>query len=194
MITGRMRDSPIRVIRVVYFALWGKLARIRLSPSLVPACWAGAYGALKKLDGVEMVRPIADHRASVAFLYLDHDGLPDLGKWPSQFAQFANGSYTWRGVEMTLEGTIGNGPEGLILIAKPDRPAVRLAPLQRADKVQLDKANGVDLPLPTSESGAYSALAATVATGGGAAVFSVAGPIKKAPSGNLLEVRSFRKV
>ena len=163
-------------------------------PYGLSACWAGAYGALKKLDGVEIVRPIADNRASVAFLYLDHDGLPDLGKWPSQFAQFANGSYTWRGVEMTLEGTVGNDPDGLILIAKADRPAVQLTPLQRADKVQLDKENGVDMPLQPSESGAYSSLAATVATGGGAAAFSVTGPIKQTPFGNLLEVRSFRKL
>ena len=163
-------------------------------PYGLATCWAGAQRALKQLDGVETVRPIAENKSSVAFLYLDHDGLPDLAKWQNQFTQLANGSYTWRGVEMTLAGPVSNTPGGLTLTANTSRPAVLLAPLQRADKVQIDQENGVAKPLPPDESGAYASLAADFATAGGAAVYSVTGPLKQTSSGYLLEVRSFRKV
>ena len=80
-------------------------------PYGLAACWGGAYAGLMKLDGVDIVRPIADSAASVAFLYLNHDGLPDIANWPAQFALSANGSYGWRGVEITLQSIIQiNGP------------------------------------------------------------------------------------
>lgn len=58
-------------------------------PYGLAACWGGAYTALHELTGVQTVRPIADARHSVAFVYLDRDGLPDVEKWPTEFARAA---------------------------------------------------------------------------------------------------------
>jgi hypothetical protein len=56
-------------------------------PYGLAACRGGAYAGLKQLTGVAAVRPLADAAASVAFVYLDHDGLPDIGQWPAEFAR-----------------------------------------------------------------------------------------------------------
>ncbi|MGH3672308.1 MAG: galactose oxidase early set domain-containing protein, partial [Pseudonocardiaceae bacterium] len=63
------------------------------------ACWGGAYEALKKLEGVAAVRPIANTQDSTAEVYLHDQSLPDLDSWPEQLASSANASYDFRGVE-----------------------------------------------------------------------------------------------
>jgi len=161
-------------------------------PYGLAACWGGAYGALKKLSGVETVRPIADAKASVAFLYLNNDGLPDLANWPRQFAQSANGSYLWRGVEVTLKSVIENQAGRLLMPANSSRPAVVLVPLERADKVQLDQDNGVPRSLPANEASAYSDLSAKAAAAPAGSVWSITGPLKLSSSGYTLEVRKFQ--
>lgn len=157
------------------------------------ACWGGAYGGLKKLTGVETVRPIADNAASVAFLYLNHDGLPDLANWPTQFAQATNGSYVWRGVEITLEAVIQTTGGRMVLTGDANRPDVVLAPLQRADKVQLDQDNGVPRPLPPPEAGAYADLTAKAAGAAPGTFWTITGPILQTSSGFTLEVRRWSK-
>ena len=54
---------------------------------------------LQNMQGVAAVRPIPDAENSVAYVYLKHDGLPDLNKWPEQFTRTVNGTYRFRGVE-----------------------------------------------------------------------------------------------
>jgi galactose oxidase len=147
-------------------------------PYGLATCWGGAYKALKMLDGVATVLPVADNREAVATLYLAHDGIPDLNAWPAQFAQFANGSYAWRGVEMTLLGEITQVGGAYQLAANADRPAVTLAFLDRADKVQLDHTGGTLNPLPEQEATAYDRLVAETATLAGDTIFLVTGPIR----------------
>jgi hypothetical protein len=158
-------------------------------------CLAGAVGALKKLDGVKTVTTVLakdENRASVATLYLDHDGLPDLQNWPRQFFEFAKKTYAWRGVEMTLDGTLSSGSQGLILDANAHRPSVLLAPLQQADKIQIDQDKGVANPLPLEEAQAYADLAARAAVQTEGASYSVTGPIKQTHAGYLMNVRTFQ--
>jgi galactose oxidase len=69
-------------------------------PYGLAACWAGAYEALTKLSGVEAVRPIANSDTSTADLFLRGQILPDLDRWPEEFAEWANRSYDFRGVEV----------------------------------------------------------------------------------------------
>jgi hypothetical protein len=161
-------------------------------PYGLATCWGGAYRALKMLDGVETVLPIADNKDAVAFLYLDHDGIPDLTEWPIQFARFANGSYAWRGVEMTLTGNIMKDKGVTVLAPNASRTAVLLVPLVRSDKVQLDQTNGVLNPLSQDEANAYSELVSATKDVQGDTVFAVTGPIKHTPVGFSLEVRSFK--
>jgi len=75
-------------------------------PYGISACWGGAYEALQHLHGVDAVRPIPNPTDSTAEVFLKHGGLPELDKWPEEFARTANGSYLFRGVEITLSGTV----------------------------------------------------------------------------------------
>jgi hypothetical protein len=160
-------------------------------PYGLAACWGGAYAGLKQLDGVGVVRPIADNAASVAFLYLDHDGLPDIENWPTQFTRATNGSYRWRGVEITLEGAVEDDGGSLVLPANPHRPAVLLAPLQADAKVQLEMENGVRRPLPADEASAYVRLAQQKQRTPGLLQAKVTGPLTRTDAGFVLQVRKF---
>jgi galactose oxidase len=143
------------------------------------------------MSGVKIVRPIADARYSVAFLYLNHDGLPDLERWPAEFARAANGSYGWRGVEVTLEGTITFDGAHLTFSADRDRAGVTLAPLQADDKVQLDTENGIRRPLPVHEMAAYEDLARRMRSTPGPLQATVTGPLINTNGGFVLQVRRF---
>jgi hypothetical protein len=162
-------------------------------PYGLAACWGGAHAGLKLLSGVAAVRPLADARASVAFVYLDHEGLPDVGSWPQQFARSANGSYVWRGVEVTVTGAVQQEGGAAWLAPTAVRPRVQLLPLVPADKVQIDQENGVPRPLPASEAEAYAGLLAAAKGGAdGASSWSVTGPLKQTTDGFELEVRAFQ--
>jgi glycosidase len=161
-----------------------------MCPYGLAACWGGAYSALTELSGVESVRPVADAKHSVAFVYLDNDGLPDVEDWPAEFARAANGSYGWRGVEVTLQGGIEKADGQWMLSADASRPAVALAPLQPGAKVQLDMENGVPRPLPEAEKQAYANLVGRAQGTPGQSV-TVTGPLKKTDAGYVLEVRKF---
>lgn len=163
-------------------------------PYGLDTCIAGALGALKKLDGVETVRSIVDKQAAVAFLYLDHDGLPNLRLWPRQFADTAQKSYVWRGVEVTLEGPVEANEDSLLLTATSNRPSVRIMPLRSTDKVQLDQTNGVPNLLPVNEAEAYAELDKTLQTAGTTAEFSITGPLLETGAGFVIEVRKFHQI
>ena len=99
-------------------------------PYGLAACWGGAYEALTGLSGVAAVRPYADAADSTAEVFLGHDGLPDLDAWPEQLARSANGSYAFRGVELTVEGGVVRDGDHLALVAG-HRPSIALRPLEQ---------------------------------------------------------------
>jgi galactose oxidase len=99
-------------------------------PYGLAACWGGAYEALTALSGVAAVRPYADAADSTAEVFLGGDGLPDLDAWPDQLARSANGSYAFRGVELTVAGEVVRDGDDLVLVAE-HRPPIALRPLER---------------------------------------------------------------
>jgi galactose oxidase len=91
-------------------------------------CWGGAYSALSHLDDVAHVEPVPNQTDQTAQVHLTHQGLPDLTRWPAQFAQRANASYSVRGVEVTVTGAVVDDGTRLHL----DSPALpRPLPLRR---------------------------------------------------------------
>jgi len=166
-----------------------------LVPSVAPyglaACWGGAYVALRRLPGVAMVRPMADAKDSVAILYLDHDGLPDVANWPKEFEKLANASYAWRGVEVTVEGDLMSRAGNFVFAATVARPQVKLAPLEPADKVQLNLENGAPRALPEEERTAFENLSKRTGTSTSAVRATVTGPLKQVDGAFVLEVRKF---
>jgi len=161
-------------------------------PYGISACWGGAYEALRQMHGVRLVRPVPNAIDSTAYIYLKHNGLPDLEAWPEQFAHVANGTHFFRGVEATLNGTLVI-PGGNTLLMEGDdvRPPVLLRPMEAADKVQWDAAKQSPQPLDPDERDAYLRLRGNVSSVGGILGATVTGPLKKVGDAFVLEVRKF---
>lgn len=161
-------------------------------PYGISACWGGAYEALKHLHGVRLVRPVPNAQDSTAYVYLEHDGLPDLDAWPKEFAHVANGTHFFRGVEVTLEG-IAETRDGSALVMQGNdiRPPVGLQQIEPGDKIQWDAANKSEQPLDPLEQGAYLRLLEKVKNDGGSLKTAVTGPLKKVGDEFVLEVRKF---
>ena len=123
---------------------------------------------------------------------LQHDGLPDLDVWPNQFADIANGTHFFRGVEVTLEG-IAQTQEGNTLVMQGNdvRPPLLLQAIEPADKIQWDATKKSPKPLDSLEQNAYLKLQEKVKNAGGLLKAAVTGPLKKVGDGFVLEVRSF---
>ena len=159
-------------------------------PYGISACWGGAYEALTHLHGVRLVRPVPNADDSTAYVYLQHDGLPDLDAWPAQFADIANGTHIFRGVEVTLEDVVRNSEGNTLIMQGNDiRPPVLLQALDPADKIQWDATKKSPKPLDPLEQNAYLELQQKVENSGGSLKAAVTGPLKKVGDGFVLEVR-----
>jgi hypothetical protein len=156
-------------------------------PYGIGACWGGAYEALGRLPGVDVVRPVPDSDDSTADVFLHGNVLPPLQEWAVEFERILNGTYVLRGVEVTLDGTVEVRDGELLLAATRERPAVRLRPIDPASKLQWDASAHAPRPLEPEEASAYSRLASSVVETATAAV--VTGPLTETPSGYELRVR-----
>jgi galactose oxidase len=156
------------------------------------ACWGGAYEALQKLDGVQSVRPVANAEDSTADVYLHGDTLPDVDRWAEQIARVANGSYDFRGVEVSVKGSVQQHNGGLHLTGSLlDRPVI-LAPLEGIEKVQFDRPSGAAKPATPDERAAYQRLIARHReAGAGDMPVRVTGPLRRRDGGWPLHLRHF---
>jgi hypothetical protein len=161
-------------------------------PYGISACWGGAYEALKHMHGVRLVRPVPNPKDSTAYLYLKHNGLPDLDAWPQQFAHVANGTHFFRGVEVTLDGTVEIlAPNTLVMEGDDVRPPILLQPIEAADKIEWDAAKQSPQPLEPDEKDAYLRLRLKITGAAGVLEATVTGPLKKVGDAFVLEVRKF---
>jgi hypothetical protein len=147
---------------------------------------------LKKLAGVAAVRPIANAENSTAEVYLYDQGLPDLDSWPDQIARWANGSYDFRGVEVTVAGTIREQDRILQLTGPSLGAPVGLMPLRQDMKLQWDHRTRSVRAITSDERDAYQNLERRYQEiGGGDEPARVTGPLTKTDSGWVLYVREF---
>jgi hypothetical protein len=144
------------------------------------------------MHGVRLVRPLPNAQDSTAYVYLEHDGLPDLEVWPTQFATIANGTHLFRGVEITLENVLQTDQANTLIMHGNDmRPPLLLEPIESADKIQWDVTKGAVKPLDPVERDAYLRLQQKVKDAGGSLNAIVTGPIEKSDAGYVLKVRQF---
>ncbi|MGH3917850.1 MAG: galactose oxidase-like domain-containing protein [Pseudonocardiaceae bacterium] len=144
------------------------------------ACWGGAYQALTRLNGVAAVGPVANAEDSTAEVYLRDGGLPDLDNWPGQFTSIVNGSYDFRGVEVTITGAVREH-HGTLRLTGPsvDHP-VTLRPLAQGTKLQWDPDTHRARDATLDELDAYQQLAERYRDRTGEAEpMSVTGPLTK---------------
>ncbi|MGH3567414.1 MAG: galactose oxidase-like domain-containing protein [Pseudonocardia sp.] len=153
-------------------------------------CWGGAYEALTKLDGVAAVRPIANTTDSTAEVYLTDQGLPDLDRWPEQIARWANGSYDFRGVEVTIAGTVTEH-DGVLRLTGPTLPAsVQLLALRRGTELPWDLSTRRSRPAPNDERDAHRHLMQRCRQHSAGLAIRVTGPARKTSDGWSLLVRT----
>jgi galactose oxidase len=156
------------------------------------ACWGGAYEALRSLEGVRSVRPVANAEDSTADVYLHGDILPDIDRWAEQIARVANGSYDLRGVEVSVKGNVQAQNGGLQLTGPLLDGPVILAPLEGVEKIQFDRPSGTAKPATPDELGAYERLIARYREADAVDLpVHVTGPLRRRDAEWTLHVRRF---
>jgi galactose oxidase len=146
---------------------------------------------LRRLTGIETVLEEANAYTSTASVFLKDDALPDLDIWRREFAHIANASYTLRGIEITLSGTVEHANGLLRLVGNVNRPSVLLAPLAASNKVQWNFATKSNWPLEPDEETAYSRLQQKLMGPAPPISATVTGTLLKNENGFFLEVRTF---
>jgi hypothetical protein len=159
-------------------------------PYGISACWAGAYEGLGKLEGVRSVAKQPNAFNNTARVYLNHKELPDPAAWAKQFQKAVGDAYKFRGVEVTVKGTVEE---------KDGKLAVRVPGLKEplplkglTEKLQWNFKKAAARQPEPDEADALKQLAAAhqKARGGGFRV-EVTGPLRTAEGGPVLEVREF---
>lgn len=153
-------------------------------------CWGDATKALRMLEGVESVATNPDAYNATASIHVKADHLPDPDKWREQFQELLGERIHFRGVEVTVEGTLKSEGDALFLFLPESPQPLRLAVLQ--DKLQWNyrkkRARGVE----EEEQRAYAEL---VAIAGKAAskplIVQVTGPLRASDGSRVIEVREF---
>ena len=194
---SREEKTPIEIEDEIVRQSTGTRVTLGLTarcPYGLGACWAGAYEALTKLSGVEAVRPVANTETATADLYLRNQGLPDLDRWPQEFAQWANRSYDFRGVEVRLTGTVQEHDGELELTATALASPVQLLRFQQGMKIQWDFAARKAQDATPDELQAYDNLRQEFQSGAGLQQpVSVIGPLTTTAARWSLYVREFER-
>ena len=160
-------------------------------PYGIGACWGGAYEALRRLQGVDLVSPVPNTDDSTAQVFLQDERLPALHQWDEEFRRSVNGTYEMRGVEVTLRGVIGKRDEKLFLEGLGQRPPVQLAPLSKSDKIQWNHTVRDRKPLEADEALAYEKLAVALTSAPQGQQVTVTGPLGQTGVEYQLRVRLF---
>jgi len=154
------------------------------------SCWSGAYSALTQLDGVKSVDTSANGYNCTARVYLKSGGLPDPNKWAEQFKKLVDQTYVFRGVEVTVQGTV-EGDDGSLIVRVPgvEQP-IQLGPLEH--KLQWNSRKKAARQPERDERDAYQQLTAKKnETKAKELSVKVTGPFRNTDKGLLLEVREF---
>jgi galactose oxidase len=156
-------------------------------PYGLAACWGGAYQTLKALEGVDAVKAVANAEDSTAEVFLTSNGPPDVDSWQATFRDMAKGSYDFRGVEVTLTGTVRLESDGLTF-SGPGW-SIRLDALDTTDKVQWDWSRRKPAEPPPAETAAYERLLDRVRASGELPVVMITGPLASQRGERRLHVR-----
>ncbi len=149
-------------------------------------CWGGAYEALSRIDDVAAVDPVADTADSTAVVYLRGTGLPDLRRWPARIARSAGGGYAFRGIELTVTGSVVER-DGRLLLAGPT--PMRLRALLPGTELAWDLETRSPRPATPTERDAYRDLRNRRRRSDGVLTATITGPARRTRAGWSLLVR-----
>lgn len=154
------------------------------------ACAVGAREGLKRLDGVQLVAHMPDKYNSTFDIRLDGSDLPDINRWKEQLREVVGEAFVFRGVEITIAGTVVDRSGTLLLEVQGLKKPITLAPLE--NKLQWNFRKSSPRQPEPNEADAYAQLAAQcrVATATGAK-HEITGPLHSTAQGAVVEVREF---
>jgi galactose oxidase len=122
-------------------------------------------------------------------VFLDGSGLPEVNDWVGTFRAMAKGSYDFRGVEVTVAGTVRLVGPQIILFGPASAWSVALAPLALTEKVQWDWSRKALAEATADELDAYEKLVESVEAAGGQIHVEITGPLRMTSSTRQLHVR-----
>jgi hypothetical protein len=154
------------------------------------SCWSGAYWALSDLEGIKSVDKSANGYTCTARVHLKETGLPDPNKWASQFKSKVDQAYVFRGIEVTVVGSVANVDNRLVLQVRGVDKPITLRPLEH--KLQWNSKKGTARQPEPDERDAHQQLSSkTKDAKEGRLNVTVTGPLMKSDQGYTLEVREF---
>ena len=153
-------------------------------------CWQTASNALPCLDGVKSTATSPDTYNCTVSVFLKEPKLPEVDAWTAELRAAVGGIYTFRGVEVTADGTVEERQEGLVLVIPGITTPLPLATLQH--KLQWNfRARSAREPEP-HEARAFADLRAKLADANGATLHvQVTGPLHGIAESSTLEVREW---
>ncbi len=179
--------SPNRAVGQVHEVVVGVTPTC---PYGIKACWAGAYHALGRIDGVESVATTPDAYNCTASLRLKPEAVPDPERWAARFKAIVDKAYVFRGVEVTVEGTVERAGDGLIMRVPGIAAPFELTPLRH--KLQWNfKKGAARQPEPDERDAMAQLVIGTKDAGNSPFKVQVTGPFSHTDHGYSLEVREF---
>jgi galactose oxidase len=159
-------------------------------PYGIKACWAGAYHALGRVVGVESVAATPDAYNCTASLRLKPGALPDPEKWAAEFKTMVDKAYVFRGVELTVEGTVEKAGDELIMRVPGIAAPIELTPLRH--KLQWNfKKRAARQPEPDERDAMAQLVLESKDARKSTFNVQVTGPFTHTDQGYSLEVREF---
>jgi galactose oxidase len=159
-------------------------------PYGIKACWAGAYEALGRIEGVQSVSTTPDAYNCTANLRLKPQVLPDPVKWAATFKTMVDRAYVFRGVELTVEGTVEAVGDALALRVPGIPQPIALAAFSH--KLQWNfKKRAARQPEPDERDAIDQLVRKAKDVGNAPFKVQVTGPFTHTEQGYVLEVREF---
>jgi hypothetical protein len=147
---------------------------------------------LNNIEDIRIVLPRPNQTASIAFAYLqDERKVPNIDEWREQLREIDSGTYTLRGIELTLIGYVKEIEGQLILEGTSAPGGVLLNQFTAQSKLEWDNAAKVSEPLTQEEAIAYTDLFKTVVAQPNGLELHVTGRLQKDGDKYSLDVKSF---
>lgn len=152
-------------------------------------CWGESTQGLRALDGVQSVAANPDLYNATASVHLKTERLPDVAKWREQFQKAFGGRIAFRGVEVTVEGTVKKEGEAWWLELPESPKPLRLAALE--NKLQWNHQKKSARGPEEEERRAYADLSAKAGKAKAPLMVRVTGPLRSTDGTTILEVREY---
>ena len=139
---------------------------------------------------MDVVASVPDRFNCTAEVHWNGKGLPDVAAWEKEFKNMVGKVYTFRGVEVTVEGTIVQ-QKGKFFVQVPGIKD-RIALAQLGTKLQWHFKKSAPRQPEADEQGAYRQLTDRLMKAkDGRFTVEVTGPLRMSDGGPVLEVREF---